>query len=69
MLGFSDVSCAKAIAAGLTFRDLATTVRDTLAWDTLRTEAIEPASRVLQQRAGLDSERELELLRAWHNRM
>jgi len=45
MLGFSDVSCAKAIAAGLTFRDLATTVRDTLAWDAGRTDTAEPPRR------------------------
>ena len=68
MLGFSDINCAKAIAAGLTFRDLATTVRGTLAWDATRTEPIELASRVLKQRAGLAPERELELLQAWHNR-
>ncbi|MEO7912284.1 MAG: SDR family oxidoreductase [Roseiflexaceae bacterium] len=68
MLGFSDVNCAKAIAAGLTFRDLVTIVRDTLAWDSTRTEAIEPSSRVLTQRAGLSPEREQELLRAWHDR-
>ncbi len=68
MLGFSDISCAKAIAAGLTFRDLHMTVRDTLAWDSARTDAAEPAARALQPRAGLNPDREVELLRAWHNR-
>ena len=68
MLGFSDVSCAKAIAAGLTFRDLAATARDTLAWDYARADAAEPPSRALQPRAGLNPNREAELLRAWHNR-
>ena len=67
MLGFSDVSCAKAIAAGLTFRDLATTVRDTLAWDSARTETAEPPARALQPRAGLTPEREAALLAAWHS--
>jgi 2'-hydroxyisoflavone reductase len=61
MLGFSDVSCAKAIAADLTFRDLATTVRDTLAWDSARADGTAP-------RAGLAAEREAELLRMWHCR-
>jgi 2'-hydroxyisoflavone reductase len=68
MLGFSDVSCAKAITAGLSFRDLAATVGDTLAWDSARADRAEPAARALQLRAGLAPEREAELLRAWHNR-
>jgi 2'-hydroxyisoflavone reductase len=68
MLGFSDVSCAKAIAAGLVFRDLATTVGDTLAWDARRSDAAELPARALQPRAGLAPEREAELLRAWHSR-
>jgi 2'-hydroxyisoflavone reductase len=68
LLGFSDVSCAKAIAAGLTFRDLATTVRDTLAWDATREDSDAPPARALQPRAGLAPEREMELLQAWHNR-
>jgi 2'-hydroxyisoflavone reductase len=69
MLGFADVDCRKAIAAGLTFRDLATTVRDTLAWNATRPdgEQAEP-SRALQPRAGLKPEREAELLQAWHAR-
>jgi nucleoside-diphosphate-sugar epimerase len=58
MAGFSAVSCAKAIAAGLTFRPLADTIRDTLAWDATR-----PA--VPELRAGLKPEREAELLAAW----
>ncbi len=68
MLGFSDVNCAKAIAAGLTFRDLATIVRDTLAWEATRADTAEPPARALQPRAGLAHEREMELLQAWHNR-
>ena len=68
MLGFSDVNCTKAIAAGLTFRDLAMIMRDTLAWDSTRMDAAEPAARALQPRAGLSPQRELELLQAWHSR-
>jgi 2'-hydroxyisoflavone reductase len=60
-LGFSDVDCGKAIAAGLTFRDLAETVRATLEWNAAR-----PADR--EWRAGLKPEREAELLQAWHAR-
>ena len=58
-LGFSDVDCSKAIAAGLTFRDLAATVRDTLDWDATR-----PPDR--EWRAGLAADREMELLARWH---
>ena len=59
LAGFSDVDVSKAIAAGLTFRDLAATVRDTLAWDATR-----PPER--EWRAGLSPAREAELLAAWH---
>jgi 2'-hydroxyisoflavone reductase len=58
MAGFSAVNCGKAIAAGLTFRRLSDTIRDTLVWDAAR-----PADRDL--RAGLKPEREAELLAAW----
>ena len=59
--GFSKVSIAKAVQAGLSFRPLADTVRDTLAW-----EATRPADR--ERRAGLRREREAELLRQWRER-
>lgn len=59
-LGFADVDCTKAIGRGLAFRDLATTVRDTLVWDAGR-----PADYTW--RAGLAPEREAELLQAWHS--
>jgi 2'-hydroxyisoflavone reductase len=68
MLGFSDVNCAKAIRAGLTFRELHMTVRDTLEWDATRSDDADTPARALQPRAGLKPEREVELLRAWHNR-
>jgi 2'-hydroxyisoflavone reductase len=57
--GFDAVSSARAIAAGLTFRSLAETIRDTLAWDATR-----PADT--EHRAGLKHEREQEVLTAWH---
>ena len=68
MVGFADVDCSKAIAAGLTFRDLAATVRDTLMWNTTRSDEADTPSRAIQPRAGLVPEREAELLRAWHAR-
>lgn len=54
--GFSKVSIAKALAAGLTFRPLGETVRDTLDW---------AAARPLEHpwRAGLTEERERELIK------
>jgi 2'-hydroxyisoflavone reductase len=58
MAGFSAVSIDHALAAGLTFRPLADTVRDTLAWD----RSLPPDA---ERRAGLKPEREAELLRAW----
>lgn len=56
--GFYSVSSAKAVAAGLTFRPVADTVRDTLAWDaTQPPDALRPS--------GLHPDRERELLAAW----
>jgi 2'-hydroxyisoflavone reductase len=54
--GFSRVNVSKAIAAGLTFRPLAETVRDTLAWAKTR-----PADH--PWKAGISAEREAELLK------
>lgn len=53
--GFSRVDISKAIAAGLTFRPLANTVRDSIEWAKTR-----PAD--YDWRAGLKAEREAELL-------
>jgi nucleoside-diphosphate-sugar epimerase len=54
--GFSKVDVSKAIAAGLTFRPLDATVRDTLSWAATR-----PADHAW--RAGLIEEREKDLLK------
>ena len=56
--GFHRRSNARAIAAGLTFRPLATTAADTLRWFEQQ-----PAARQAQLRAGLKPEREAELLK------
>ena len=52
---------SRAIAAGLTFRPLATTVQDLLAW--FRSL---PAERQAKLGAGITREKEAEVLKAWH---
>ncbi len=53
----------KAVKAGLTFRSVADTARDTLAWwNTL------PEARRAKPKAGLTPERERQVLAAWHAR-
>ena len=61
--GYGAVSNARAMAAGLTFRPLATTVTDLLGWfHTL------PAERQAAPRAGIPREKEAELLALWKAR-
>jgi 2'-hydroxyisoflavone reductase len=61
--GFSSSSIARAKQAGLTFRPLATTAVDTLAyWASL------PEDRRAQPRAGLAPDKERAVLAAWHSR-
>jgi 2'-hydroxyisoflavone reductase len=61
--GFGTRSAARARDAGLRFRPLADTVRDTLEWARAREGGL---ARPLA--AGLDPERERELVRAWRTR-
>ena len=62
--GFLRRSNAKAVAAGLTFRPLAMTAKDTLAWHKTRPEAEQQAT--LQGAvAGISPEKEAEVLAAW----
>lgn len=61
--GFHRRDVSRAQAAGLTYRPLATTAADTLAW--FRTL---PAERQAKLRAGLTPEREASLLAAWKAR-
>jgi len=56
--GMGLVSSARAVAKGLRFRTLETTVRDTLAWHSKR-----PKEQQEKLRAGLAPQRELELLK------
>ena len=56
--GGATIDCAKAITDGLTFRPLADTILATLEWNATR-----PAG--FEHRAGLSTEQETALLRAW----
>jgi 2'-hydroxyisoflavone reductase len=58
--GFAHRNIGRALKAGLTFRPLATTAVDTLAWF-----RAQPAERQAQPRAGLAPEREAEVLARW----
>lgn len=57
------VSVARAVAAGLTYRPLAVTAMDTVAWDKAR-----PAAERAKRGAGMTRERERELLALWKRR-
>lgn len=60
-VGMNQVSVAAAVQAGLTFRPLADTARDTVEWwNSL------PEERRAEPRAGLPADREAEVLAAWH---
>jgi len=59
--GAALVSSARAVAKGLRFHDLSTTIADTLAWQSKR-----PAEQQQKLRAGLSPQREAELLKLWH---
>lgn len=61
--GFASRSIARALEAGLSFRSLATTAGDTLAW--FRTL---PAERQAKLGAGLSAQREAEVLAAWKSK-
>ncbi len=56
--GLDQVNCMKAIQAGLRFRPISETIRDTLTWHNTRPQNI-------TLRAGLSPEREQALLEAW----
>lgn len=58
---FARVNCAKAYAAGLTFRPLAITAKDTLEWYHTR-----PAAEQEKAAAGLAPEKEKTVLAAWN---
>jgi 2'-hydroxyisoflavone reductase len=61
-VGFMRTSNAKAVAAGLTFRPVEETARDTLAWFNAL-----PDAATHSWKAGLTPDRERSILEAWHN--
>ncbi len=61
-LGLARTNINRALAKGLTFRPLAETTRDTLAWFKSL-----PQDRQSKMKAGLTREREAEILAAWQN--
>jgi 2'-hydroxyisoflavone reductase len=61
--GMGQISIQRALDKGLTFRPLADTARDTLAWF-----KSQPAERQAKLRAGVTPEKEKEVLTAWHQK-
>jgi 2'-hydroxyisoflavone reductase len=61
---FSRRNIAKALAAGLTFRPLAVTAKDTLDWNKTR-PAVELDALAQGKIAGISAEREAQVLAAW----
>jgi len=59
-LGLARTNISRALSKGLTFRPLAETARDTLAWFKSL-----PHDRQSKMHAGLTNEREAEVLAAW----
>jgi 2'-hydroxyisoflavone reductase len=57
--GFMLVNCDKAVSAGLSFRPLNETIRDTLSW--WKARGIDE-----EMKAGVDRNKEQEVLRRWH---
>lgn len=62
MAGFSSFNCQKAFDAGLTFRPVTFTARDTLAW----WKSLPEDQQTM--RTGIDPEKEANVLAAWHAR-
>jgi 2'-hydroxyisoflavone reductase len=59
--GFAEISIAKALAKGLTFRPIPDTAKATLEWFRKQTK-----ERQAKLKSGLTPERETEVLAAWH---
>ena len=66
-VAFSRRSIDKALAAGLTFRPLAVTAKDTLDWNKTR-PAAELDALAQGKIAGISAEREAEVLKAWKDK-
>ena len=67
---FYRMENAKALGAGLSFRPLAETIADSLAWEReRRARPLEKDYGVAGEVAGLSPEREAEVLHAWRERV
>ena len=66
--GFEDVDVSRAVRAGLTFRPIMETLRDTLAWARTLPEGPRPPRVGVPLPPALSAERERELLARWHAR-
>ena len=66
--GLLDADVSAAVAAGLRFRPLADTARDTLAWVRAGGPVTAPKPGMQLVRAGLAPEKEAAILAAWHAR-
>ncbi|SDW65934.1 2'-hydroxyisoflavone reductase [Marininema mesophilum] len=62
MQGFLQISNAKALQSGLTFRPLSETLKDTWHWEKNRVLSLPKPARAYQSIAGMDADREGELL-------
>jgi 2'-hydroxyisoflavone reductase len=62
--GFGALSNARAVKAGLTFRPIGDTARDTLAW----LQTLPEAERVKARSTGIKAEKEAKVLAAWKSR-
>jgi 2'-hydroxyisoflavone reductase len=68
-VGYSQMRHDKALAKGLTYRPLETTIRDTLAWHDSRPEADrKPLEEGTRRGIGLTPAREAEVIAAWRAR-
>jgi 2'-hydroxyisoflavone reductase len=65
---FMNANCERAFAAGLKFRVLSETIRDTLAWQDAGAPAA-PKDGVQLSNQTLTPEREREILKSWHDRV
>jgi len=68
MAGFGTMSNARAVAAGLTFRPILDTAKDTLAWLDTLPESIPEDKRKRMRSSGLARDKEAKVLAAWKAR-
>lgn len=66
--GFQMIDCSKALTAGLSFRPLAATIRDTQAWDVAAATGEQDTTQKSGQGKSLSAEREAQLLHHWRER-